>query len=45
MGSVIRYIEDASGQPPVIGIIYIERWALGNAPPEKLTITIGEAEG
>jgi hypothetical protein len=41
--NTIRYAEDASGKPPAIGTLYVQKWLLGNEPPRKLTITIGEA--
>jgi hypothetical protein len=42
--NTIRYSEDASGKPPAVGTLYIQKWLLGNEPPRKLTITIGEAD-
>jgi hypothetical protein len=42
--NTIRYQEDADGKPPAIGTLYVQKWLLGNEPPQKLTITIGEAE-
>ena len=42
--NTIRYSEDASAKPPAIGTIYVQKWLLGNEPPKRLTITIGEAE-
>ena len=42
--NTIRYAEDASGKPPAIGTLYVQKWLLGNTPPQKLTITIWEAE-
>jgi hypothetical protein len=42
--NTIRYTEDASGKPPAIGTLYVQKWLLGNEPPQKLTITIGEAD-
>jgi hypothetical protein len=42
--NTIRYAEDANGKPPAIGTLYVQKWLLGNEPPRKLTITIGEAE-
>jgi hypothetical protein len=42
--NTIRYAEDASGKPPAIGTLYVQKWLLGNEPPRKLTITIGEGE-
>jgi hypothetical protein len=40
----VRYVEEVSGKPPLIGIIYIEKSALGNEPPRKLIITLGQAQ-
>jgi hypothetical protein len=42
--NTIRYAEDASGKPPAIGTLYVQKWLLGNNPPQKLTITIGDGE-
>jgi|GEM_PF-2201579 hypothetical protein len=29
-----------SGMPPKIGTLYIQKWAVGNKLPERLTLTI-----
>jgi hypothetical protein len=42
--NTIRYAEDADGKPPAIGTLYVQKWLLGKEPPQKLTLTIGEAE-
>jgi hypothetical protein len=42
--NTIRYAEDANGNPPAIGTLYVQKWLLGKEPPRKLTITVGEAE-
>jgi hypothetical protein len=42
--NTIRYAEDADGNPPAIGTLYVQKWLLGNEPPERLTITIDAAE-
>jgi hypothetical protein len=42
--NTIRYAEDASGKPPAIGTLYVQKWLLGNEPPRRLTITVGEGE-
>jgi hypothetical protein len=42
--NTICYAEDASGKPPAIGTLYVQKWLLGNGPPQKLTITVGEGE-
>ncbi len=43
--NTIRYAEDASGKPPAIGTLYLQKWLLGEKPPQKLVVTVGEAEG
>ncbi len=40
--NTIRYQEDASGKPPAIGTIYVQKWLLGQNPPKNLAITIEE---
>jgi hypothetical protein len=42
--NTIRYAEEADGNPPAIGTLYVQKWLLGKEPPQKLTITVGEAE-
>jgi hypothetical protein len=42
--NTIRYSEDANADPPAIGTLYVQKWLLGNEPPRKLTITIGDSE-
>jgi hypothetical protein len=42
--NTIRYAEDASGKPPAIGTLYVQKWLLGDPAPTKLTVTIGESE-
>jgi hypothetical protein len=42
--NTIRYAEDADADPPAIGTLYVQKWVLGDKPPQKLTITVGEAE-
>ena len=29
-----------SGQPPRIGSLYVQKWALGGDPPKRITVTI-----
>jgi hypothetical protein len=39
--NTVRYAEVAeSGQPPRIGTLYVQKWALGKSPPERLAVTI-----
>lgn len=42
--NTVRYQEQpASGQPPVVGSLYIQQWALPAAYPKTLVVTIREA--
>ena len=42
--NTIRYQEDASGKPPAIGTIYVQKWLLGTTPPRNLTVIISDSE-
>ena len=42
--NTIRYQEQTKGKPPVVGTLYIQRWALGEPAPQKLTVTIRASE-
>ncbi len=42
--NTIRYQEDASGKPPAIGTLYLQKWLLGNEIPKKLTVTVAESQ-
>ena len=41
--NTIRYSEVAKGEPPVIGTIYVQKWAVPNTP-DKIKVTV-QAEG
>ena len=41
--NTIRYAEDASGKPPAIGTLYLQKWMLGENPPKKLVVTVADA--
>ena len=41
--NTVRFQEEASGKPPVIGTLYVQRWALGEPLPQRLTLTIEAA--
>ena len=41
--NTIRYAEVAEGQPPVIGTLYVQKWAV-KGTPKKLKVTIDVAE-
>ena len=40
--NTVRYAEVTEGQPPVIGTIYVQKWALSGTP-ESVKVTL-EAE-
>jgi len=43
--NTVRYAEVAeSGQPPRIGTLYVQKWALGEPPPQRLVVTIAGEE-
>ena len=41
--NTVRFQEEARGKPPVIGTLYVQRWALGEPLPQRLTVTIEAA--
>jgi hypothetical protein len=42
--NTIRYAEVAEGQPPVIGTIYVQKWAL-TGTPNRVKVTLEVEEG
>ena len=38
--NTVRYEEQTDGQPPSVGTLYVQKWALGNPVPQKLKVTI-----
>ena len=39
--NTVRYQEEpAPGTPPVVGSLYVQKWALAPAYPARLTVTI-----
>ncbi|MGA2066427.1 MAG: hypothetical protein ABSG86_15740 [Thermoguttaceae bacterium] len=38
--NTLRYTEVAEGQPPVVGTLYIQKWAFKGAPPQRIEVTI-----
>ena len=38
--NTVRYQEQTDGKPPAIGTLYVQKWALGQDPPQKITVTI-----
>ena len=43
--NTVRYQEEAVGKPPVVGTLYVQRWALGEPVPQRLTVTIVSEAG
>ena len=41
--NTVRFQEEANGKPSVIGTLYVQRWALGQPLPQRLTVTIEAA--
>jgi hypothetical protein len=43
--NTIRYAEVAEGQPPIIGTLYVQKWALKGSPKKlKVMIDVPEEE-
>lgn len=40
--NTVRYQEETEGQPPAIGTLYVQKWALGKDVPQKLIVTLEE---
>jgi len=41
--NTIRYTEAPdAGQPPRVGTLYVQKWALGQLPPRRLVVTLAE---
>jgi hypothetical protein len=40
--NTIRYQEDTDGNPPVVGVLYIQKRLLGEEPPKGLMVIITE---
>ena len=41
--NTIRYQKDASGKPPAIGTIYVQKWLSGDTRPQNLTVPISKS--
>lgn len=39
-----RYKEEVNGQPPVVGHLYIQKWAITDSPPQTLSVTVTEGQ-
>lgn len=40
--NTVRYQEQTDGTPPAIGTLYVQKWALGQDTPQKITVVIEE---
>ena len=38
--NTVRYSELTDGNPPTVGTIYVQKWAIGDSPPKVLTVTV-----
>jgi len=38
--NTVRYQEESQGKPPVIGTLYVQKWALGIDVPTTLVLTL-----
>ena len=41
--NTVRFQEETNGKPPAVGTLYVQRWALGEPLPQRLTVTIEAA--
>ncbi len=35
-----RYKEETNGQPPIVGSIYVQKWAIEGERPEEIEVTL-----
>ena len=38
-----RYEEETDGMPPAIRTLYIQKWAVGQNPPQRIKVTVSPA--
>ena len=38
--NTVRYEEQTAGQPPAVGTLYVQKWALGSPAPGRLKLTL-----
>lgn len=38
--NTVRYEEETAGQPPAVGTLYVQKWALGSPAPARLKMTL-----
>lgn len=39
-GTFVYEEDPPDGKPPVVGVLYIRKWALGKTPPKAITVTV-----
>ena len=42
--NTVRYAEVTEGKPPVIGTLYLQKWALGLGQPKVIKVTVESAD-
>jgi hypothetical protein len=42
--NTVRYQEQTAGKPPAIGTLYVQKWLVGENPPQALSVTIQAAQ-
>ena len=42
--NTVRYVEEAEGRRPVVGMVYIDKYELSKTFPEKIRVTIEPTE-
>jgi hypothetical protein len=42
--NTVRYAEVTEGKPPVIGTLYLQKWALGLVQPKVIKVTVESAD-
>ena len=40
--NTVRYQEQTEGKPPAIGTLYVQKWLLGQNPPQSLSVVLQE---
>jgi hypothetical protein len=41
--NTVRYQEQTNGKPPAIGTLYVQKWLLGQQPPQRLQVVLQES--
>jgi hypothetical protein len=42
--NMVRYAEEAEGRRPVVGMVYVDKYELGQPYPERIRVTVEAAE-